>query len=105
MSRSFSVEVDTTVSVDITVTELLDFIEDQADQSDLDEISKALAKRGAASASVEGVLIENASEIIQDVLRELMLVGESAAIEMLRYEMRKQGVQVGMKSAAKECDQ
>lgn len=98
MSQPFTVEVEQSVCIDveITVVDFVDFIENHADRDDLEKISEAMEKKhdGFTCGVVNGSFVENASEIIQDVLRELMLIGESAAIEMLRYEMRKQGVQI-----------
>lgn len=104
MSRKFTVEVEQSICInaEITTSDLINFIENYADRADLEKISESMAKKhdGFVCGVVNGSPIEHAPDIIQDVLRELMLVGESAAIELLRHEMRKQGIQVVVGGAA-----
>mgnify|MGYP001271733386 CR=1 FL=1 len=90
----FTVEQDHYVSVDVEISteDVCRFITEYANADDIAQIDSALEKKVSYEEDEE--IIRDANAIILDVLRELMLCGESAAIEMLRREMVKQGVSV-----------
>lgn len=87
----FTVELEDYVCItqDLDLDDVIALVK-KANKEDAVKIMAALTQKLNENVNV----IPNAHYILEDMLKELMLCGEAAAIALLRYEMQKNGVQV-----------